>query len=156
MVPVIGWVTALMLITPAAPATGSASTVELEMSDLRFCRHAPCQPTEYGYLRGPAGPIPGTDNAAAIVDVPAGATVRWTYKDTGPLGCDSFEICPGHEIMVEDGTDMGRRIGFAEARQGATTVSMHVTEAPGTLIRYFCHINGHDALGQTGILRVTG
>lgn len=154
MVPVVGWAAALLLITPAAPAAASATTVELEMSDLRFCRQAPCAPTDYGYLRGPVGPIPGTDNAATIVDVPAGATVRWTYKDTGPMGCDSFAICPGHEIMVEDGTAMGRGIGFAAARQGETTVTMTITESPGTLIRYFCHVNGHDALGQTGILRV--
>ncbi len=112
------------------------------MSNYRYCRQAPCLPTDQGYVRNPAGgPVPGTDNPAAIIDVPAGSTVRWTYRDSV---CDAFEMCPGHEV-IEDGTAEGRHVGFAKARDGG---------ASGTLIRYFRHVNGHDQFGQTAILRV--
>lgn len=142
---------ALVFLLPAAPAAATETLVELDMSNFRYCRAAPCVPTDQGYVRSHEGPVAGSDNPAAIVDVPAGALVRWTYRDSF---CDAFEMCPGHEVMVEDGTAEGRRIGFAKARNGEVTITYRVTEAAGTLIRYFCHVNGHDQLGQTAILRV--
>ncbi|GAA0611006.1 hypothetical protein GCM10009547_11300 [Sporichthya brevicatena] len=66
----------------------------------------------------------------------------------------AFERCPGHEVMIEDGTAEGRHVGIVKARSAKKTITYRVTEAPGTLIRYFCHINNHDTLGQTAILRV--
>jgi hypothetical protein len=141
-------------ITPASAATASAQgdTVSLVMSNFRFCRTAPCLPTDQGYVRNPTGgAVPGTDNPAAIVDVPAGATVVWTYEDSF---CDAFEMCPGHMVMIDDGSAGGRKVGMAEARKGPTTVTYRVTEPPGTLIHYFCNVNSHDQLGQTGVLRV--
>jgi hypothetical protein len=154
MIRVIGWAAALALLAPATPASAAGSTVNLEMSNLRFCRQAPCLPSDQGYVRNPeGGPVPGSDNPAAIIDVPSGATVVWTYKDSL---CDQFSVCPGHMIMIENDTADGRQVGMAASRKGPTTVSYHVTEAPGTLIHYFCNINHHDQMGQTGILRVTG
>lgn len=143
---------ALVLLAPAVPASAAESTVTLSMSNFRFCKAAPCLPTDQGYVRNPAGgAVPGTDNPTAIIDVPAGSTVTWVYEDAF---CDAFEMCPGHMVMIEDGTAMGVRVGMAKARSGATSVTYKVTEAPGSLIRYFCNINSHDQLGQTGILRV--
>ena len=57
--------------------------------------------------------------------------------------------------MIENGTAEGRSVGFAKARRGEVTITYRVHEPAGTLIRYFCHVNGHDQLGQTAILRVT-
>ena len=152
MIRVIGWAAAVVLLAPATPASAAGATVHLDMSNFRFCAKAPCLPTDQGYVRNPmSGPVPGTDNSTAITDVLAGATVVWTYKDNM---CDQFSACPGHMVMLEDGTVDGRRVGMAAARKGPTTVSYTVTEPPGTLIRYFCNINHHDQFGQTGILRV--
>ncbi|HEY2834245.1 MAG TPA: hypothetical protein VGJ14_17605 [Sporichthyaceae bacterium] len=154
MIRVIGWTAALVLLAAAAPAAAAGDTVNLDMSNFRFCRQAPCLPTTQGYVRNPTGgPVPGSDNPAAIIDVPSGATVVWTYRDSA---CDAFSICPGHMIMIENGTPDGQQIGMAAARKGPTTVSYKVTDAPGTLIHYFCNINRHDQFGQTGILRVIG
>jgi hypothetical protein len=154
MIRVLGWATALALLAPAAPASAAGTTVNLDMSNLRFCRQAPCPPSAQGYLRNPtSGPVPGTDNPAAIIYVPSGSTVVWTYRDSM---CDPFPKCPGHMIMIENGTPDGQKVGMAQARKGPTTISYQVTQPPGTLIRYFCNINHHDAFGQTGILRITG
>jgi hypothetical protein len=153
MIRTLGWAAVLFVLAPTAPASAADSaTVSLDMSNFRFCRHAPCLPSDQGYVRNPlGGPVPGTDNPTAIVDVPAGATVVWTYRDSV---CDAFEMCPGHMVMVEDGSAMGRKVGFAAARKGGTTVTYRVTQAPGTLIHYFCNVNNHDQFGQTAILRV--
>jgi hypothetical protein len=154
MMRVIGGAAALVLAAPAAPVSAVGTTVNLDMSNLRFCRQAPCLPTDQAYLRNPSGgPVPGTDNPTTIIDVPSGAKVVWTYKDHL---CDQFSICPGHMVMIENGTSAGRPVGMAPARQGPTTVFYKVTEAPGTFIHYFCNINQHDQYGQTGILHVTG
>ena len=153
MIRTVGAAAALMLLVPAVPAAAADSSVHLVMSNLRFCREAPCLPSDQGYVRNPGGgAVPGTDNPAAIVDVPSGATVVWTYADSM---CDAFPICPGHMVMIEDGTADGRQVGMAEARKGPTTVTYRVTEPPGTLIHYFCNVNHHDQFGQTGILRVS-
>ena len=151
MIRKLGWATALLLLAPAAPAAAADSTtVNLDMSNFRFCKHAPCTPMDQGYVRNPTGgAVPGTD--MEIIDVPAGATVVWTYRDSF---CDAFEMCPGHMVMLEDGTAMGKKVGFAAAREGETKVTYQVTEPAGTLIRYFCNVNSHDQLGQTGVLRV--
>lgn len=151
MMRVVGLTGALMFLVPIAPAAAAETMVELDMSNFRYCRAAPCVPTDQGYVRSPDGPVAGSDNPAAIIDVPAGSLVRWTYRDSF---CDAFEMCPGHEVMIEDGTAEGRHVGFAKARDGERTITYRVTEPAGTLIRYFCHVNGHDQMGQTAILRV--
>jgi hypothetical protein len=154
MIPVVGCTAALLLLAPTAPASAAGATVNLDMSNFRFCRQAPCVPSDQGYLRSPeGGPVPGSDNPTAIVDVPSGATVVWTYRDSM---CDAFSVCPGHMVMLENGSPDGEQVGMAPARQGPRTVSYRVHEAPGTLIHYFCNVNHHDQFGQTGILRVTG
>jgi hypothetical protein len=151
---VVGWAAALVLLAPATPASATGGTVNLDMSNFRFCRQAPCLPSDQGYLRNPTGgPVPGSDNPTAIIDVPSGATVVWTYRDSM---CDAFSVCPGHMVMIENGTPDGQQVGMTPARQGPKTVSYRVTEPPGTLIHYFCNVNHHDQFGQTGILRVTG
>ena len=147
----------IVLGLPAGQRPAAAdSTVELTMSNFRYCAAKTCSPADAGYLRTSAGPVAGADNPHGIVDVPAGATVRWVYRDAGPGSCDFFEQCPGHNVRIEDGTAEGTKIGGAKARSGETAIQTTITAKPGTLIRYFCSVNSHWQLGMTGILRVAG
>ena len=152
----LGWATALLVLAPMAPASAAQTaaegeTVNLVMSNFRYCKAAPCTPADQGYLHSPqGGAIPGTD--MAVVDVPAGSTVVWTYADSF---CDAIPMCPGHMVMLEDGTPGGKTVGtMAKARTGAPTITWKVTGAPGTLIHYFCNVNDHWMYGMTGTLRV--
>jgi plastocyanin len=143
----------------AGPAVGSVhaaepKTVELTMSNFRYCAATTCTPADAGYLRTENGPVSGTDNPHGIIDVPAGATVRWVYRDVGPGSCDSFEQCPGHNVKFEDGTAKGVGKGFAKSHSGTTAITATITQSPGELIRYFCSVNDHYRTGMTGILRV--
>ena len=141
---------------PGAPRAQADSTVEISMSNFRYCTAKTCTPFDAGYLRSDKGPVAGTDNPHGTIDVPAGATVKWVYRDVGPGSCDSFEQCPGHNVRVEDGTAEGTRIGGAKARSGELAFTTTVTGQPGTLIHYFCSVNKHWQEGMTGILRITG
>src|ERR1041385_9382307 len=108
---------------PAGSVQGAeAKTVELSMSNFRYCAATTCTPADAGYLRNKSGPVAGADNPHAIVDVPEGATVRWVYRDVGPGSCDSFEQCPGHNVRIEDGTAEGTRVGGAKARSGELAI----------------------------------
>jgi plastocyanin len=146
------------LIVLALPAVGRAgaepATVELTMSNFHYCAGQTCSPADQGYVRQKSGPVAGTDNPAAIVDVPEGATVHWTYHDVGPGSCDFFQQCPGHNVRIEDGSADGARVGFVKARSGAGVITATINQPAGTLIRYFCSVNDHYQLGMTGILRV--
>ena len=147
---------ALLVIVglPVGGAGADATTVELTMSHFRYCAGQSCSPADQGYVRLSSGPVAGTDNPHGIIDVPEGATVRWTYHDVGPGSCDFFQQCPGHNVRFEDGTSDGAKIGGARARSGATEITATITQPAGTLIRYFCSINNHYQEGMTGILRV--
>ena len=148
---------AVLVLTgpPFADAQGAApDTVELTMSNFRYCAATTCTPADQGYLRTTDGPVPAADNPHGIVDVPDGATVRWVYRDVGPGSCDSFDQCPGHNVRFEDGTAEGTRIGAARSRSGQPTITATINQSSGGLIRYFCSINDHYQLGMTGILRV--
>jgi plastocyanin len=145
----------------AGPPVGTAraaapDTVELTMSNFRFCAATTCTPADVGYLRTNAGPVSGTDNPLTIVDVPKGATVKWVYRDVGPGSCDSFQQCPGHNVRFEDGTAEGVSVGAARSRSGEGSFTATVDQSSGGLIRYFCSINDHYQLGMTGLLRVVG
>ncbi len=145
----------LVLALPAVGRAGAeAGTVELTMSNFRFCAGPTCSPTDQGYVRTKNGPVAGTDNPTAVVDVPEGATVRWTYRDVGPGSCDFFSQCPGHNVHIEDGSADGAKRGFVKARSGAGVVTFPINQPAGTLIRYFCSVNQHYQLGMTGLLRV--
>jgi plastocyanin len=124
------------------------------MSNFHYCAAKSCSPADQGYLRSENGPVAGADNPHGIVDVPAGATVKWVYRDVGPGSCDSFQQCPGHNVRIEDGTAEGARVGGTKARSGELAITTPITAPPGTLIRYFCSVNKHWQLGMTGILRV--
>jgi plastocyanin len=139
---------------PGVSYADSPQTVELTMSNFRYCAAKSCTPADQGYLRTKSGPVPGVDNPAAIVDVPEGASVRWVYRDAGPGSCDSFEQCPGHNVVFEDGSAKGKGLGFVHSRSGEATIVTTIHEPPGTLIRYFCSVNDHYQLGMTGLLRV--
>jgi len=143
----------------AGPAVGSVQaaepkTVELSMSNFRYCAGKACTPADTGYLRTENGPVPGADNPHGVVDVPEGATVRWVYRDVGPGSCDSFEQCPGHNVKFEDGTGKGVNKGFVKARSGDGAITAPIKQSAGELVRYFCSVNDHYQLGMTGILRV--
>lgn len=142
-----------------APVVGSvqakeAGTVELSMSNFRYCAGTSCTPADAGYMRTENGPVQGTDNPHAIVDVPEGSTVRWVYRDVGPGSCDFFEQCPGHNVRFEDGSVEGTSVGAVKSRSGTGAITATVNQKPGELIRYFCSINDHYQLGMTAILRV--
>jgi plastocyanin len=146
------------MVVAFGPAVGGVraaepKTVELTMSNFRYCAATTCTPADAGYMRNKSGPVAGTDNPHAIVDVPEGATVRWTYRDVGPGSCDSFDQCPGHNVKFENGGE-GAGKGFTKSRSGTLAITTTINEKPGELIRYFCSVNDHYELGMTGILRV--
>jgi plastocyanin len=146
----------LMLLGPGVGAAGGASGggLELSMSNFRYCKGAACSPADVGYMRSSSGPVSGTDNPAAVIDVPEGATVRWVYRDTGPGSCDSFEQCPGHNVRVEDGSAAGAGFGAVRSRGGEAAITGTITQPVGEFVRYFCSINDHYQLGMTGVFRV--
>ena len=145
-----------LVLGPAAPGSANGpANVELSMSNFRYCAASSCNPADVGYVRTKDGPVPGADNPAAVVDVPAGATVRWVYRDAGPGSCDSFEQCAGHNVRLDDGSAKGTGLGFARSRGGETAITTTIRQPAGTLIRYFCSVNDHYQLGMTGLLRVT-
>jgi plastocyanin len=144
----------VLLVAPVGGASAAEpKTVELTMSNFRYCAATTCTPADAGYMRQKSGPVAGTDNPHAIVDVPEGATVRWTYRDVGPGSCDSFDACPGHNVKFENGAE-GAGKGFAKSRSGTLAITTTIDQKPGELIRYFCSVNDHYQLGMTGILRV--
>lgn len=149
----------VLLVVLGMPAVGYAEgdasgTVELSMSNFRYCAAHSCTPADQGYVRTKGGPVPGSDNPAAIVEVPEGATVRWVYRDVGPGSCDSFEQCPGHNVRLDDGSGNGPSLGFTRSRRGEAAIVTTIHQPPGTLIRYYCSVNDHYQLGMTGLLRV--
>jgi plastocyanin len=128
-----------------------SETTELTMSNFRYCAATTCTPADAGYLRTQNGPVAGTENPNGIVDVLDGSTVTWVYRDVGPGSCDSFDQCPGHNVVFEDDS---ARVGFAKSRSGTTTITAKINQPSGGLIRYFCSVNDHYQLGMTGVLRV--
>jgi hypothetical protein len=149
----------LVVLLALAPAGSVASadqpggTVDLVVSNLRYCREHPCRATDSAYLRGPAGPIPGTDNPAAIVEVAPGENVIWTYRDDA---CDLIR-CAGHEVRFEDGTPQGTvPVGYMPSGPARATITWVVPAdaSPGSVIRYFCNVETHWKEGLTGGFRV--
>jgi hypothetical protein len=155
------------VLAPAARVTASPAatrpsiaypppTTLLEISRFRYCNNAPCDPDAQGYVRGPSGPV--ADNPAGVIRTIPGRRITWTYADDA---CDSFATapldCPGHEVRLENGTPEGSApLGHLSARSGAVSFEWYVPRGakPGTLIRYFCSIKNHYALGLTGVLEV--
>lgn len=142
-----------------ASLPGRAATLDLTISNFRYCNGEQCLPTDFVYVRNPTGNGLFHKNALAATlifrdEVKAGDTVVWTYRDTF---CDMLDGCTGHAVCFENGTpegDCGDRI--LAARSGPVTASFTVpaTARPGTLLRYFCNINAHYAFGMTGALLV--
>lgn len=157
------------LLGPAPHAAASAApgrtaithpppTTLLEVSRFRYCHNAPCDPDAQGYARGPSGPVAGADNPAGRIRILPGSRVTWTYVDDL---CDAFSAppldCPGHEVRLENGTAEGSApLGSLPSRSGAVTFEWYVPRdaRPGSLIRYFCSIKNHYALGLTGVFEV--
>ena len=155
---------ALALAVPlGALLPGRAATVNLTVSNFRFCEGSSCLPTNIVYVRNPTGNGLINQNALAATlifrkVVHAGDTVVWTYRDSF---CDMLNtaplVCPGHRVCFENGTalgDCGNRT--LNARSGAVTVSWTVPAGTksGRLFRYFCNINNHYVFGMTGALLV--
>ena len=150
----------LVLAIPLGAALPSgAATVNVTVSNFRFCERTSCLPTDVIYIRNPTGNGLLHQNALAATiilrtEVHPGDTVVWTYRDTI---CDAIAGCPGHAVCFENGTvegACGTRI--LNARSGPVTVSFTVPAAtpPKTLIRYFCNVNSHYLFGMTGALFV--
>ena len=142
---------AAMVIPGPAQAAKAPPTVKLTMSNFRYCKAAECSPLDFGYLRTDTGPVPGTDNPNATISVKRGSTVVWVYRDTQ---CDGADGCSGHNIYFENGAT-GSRKGYVPARKGPRTITVRMTQKPGTTVRYFCTVNGHYMTGMTGILQIT-
>lgn len=143
----------------AAAVPGRASTVDLTVSNFRFCSGQQCLPFDFVYVRNPTGNGLINQNALAATIVfrkivHAGDTVTWTYRDSL---CDGIAQCPGHAVCFENLTqqgDCGTRT--LDARSGPVSVSWTVPASaqPGTLYRYFCNVNEHYLFGMTGALLV--
>ena len=150
----------LVLAIPLAVALPSrAATVNLTVSNFRFCSGNSCLPFDFVYVRNPTGNGLLNQNALAATlifreVVHPGDTVVWTYRDSL---CDAIAGCPGHAVCFENGTAdgaCGNRL--LNARSGPVSASFTVPAATpsGTLIRYFCNVNAHYAFGMTGALLV--
>ena len=128
---------------------GQAETTVVSVENFRFCVRV-CGPDSVGYLRMPAGPVPGSGNPRAEVYMRQGARFTWTYRDRG---CDLLR-CTGHDIRIEDGTGDGRRIGLLSAETGYESLSWTIPEnaEPESIIRYFCARHCHP--GMTGAFQV--
>jgi hypothetical protein len=168
----------LLTGSTASPARADGRRVDIVVSNGHYCRQDPCRLfTDGGYSRTPDGPVAGTDNRRAMIEVSPGDTVVWTYRDTGfcdPFAHVPFADCKGHEVRFEDGTPSGAdRVGFMPARSGAVTITWQVPadSRPGSLLRYFCSLESetvkgisypagtsvltaHYLYGTTGILKV--
>jgi hypothetical protein len=159
---------ALCALVLALPLGGvlpsSAATFNITMSNFRYCQGDSCLPIDFVYVRNPTGNGLIHKNALAATlifrdIVHPGDTVVWTYKDDL---CDGIDGCPGHAVCFENGTpegDCGAPVipsRFAAARSGPTTITYTVpANTPrGTLLRYFCSVNGHYMFGMTGSLLV--
>ncbi|MGH2793462.1 MAG: hypothetical protein ACRDKG_04075 [Actinomycetota bacterium] len=135
----------------------SAATVNVTISNFRYCQGNQCLPIDFVYVRNPTGNGFIHQNALAATlifrdVVHPGDTIVWTYKDSL---CDAIAGCPGHAVCFENGTpegDCGDRV--TPARAGPVTVSWTVPANAGGLIRYFCNVNGHYNFGMTGALLV--
>jgi len=150
----------LVLSIPLGTALPSrAATVNVTVSNFRFCERTSCLPTDIVYIRNPTGNGLLHQNALAATLVfrtlvHPGDTVVWTYRDSI---CDAIAGCPGHAVCFENGTVEGACGGrILNARSGPVTVSYTVPAAtpPRTLIRYFCNVNSHYLFGMTGALFV--
>jgi plastocyanin len=148
---VLGCFASVLLPGPAHAAAKPPPKLNLAISNFRFCPSAPCTPLDAGYLRTNSGPVSGTDNPLATIDVKRGTTVVWTYMDST---CDAINGCPGHNIWFENG-GVGVKKGAVPSNKGPKTITVKINEKPGTTIRYFCTVNGHYMIGMTGILHVT-
>jgi plastocyanin len=151
----------LVLAIPLGAALpGHAATVNLTVSNFRFCERTSCLPTDIVYIRNPTGNGLLHQNALAATlvlrkEVHPGDTVVWTYRDSL---CDAVAGCPGHAVCFENGTPEGDCTGrILNARSGPVTASFTIPAATpsGTLIRYFCNVNSHYLFGMTGGFYVT-
>ena len=149
----IGFVLAALatIAVPGAAQAAKPPKLQLAISNFRFCMTAPCTPLDAGYLRTDTGPVAGTDNPFATINVKRGTTVVWTYMDST---CSAISGCSGHNIWFENG-GVGVKKGAVPSNKGPKTITVKITQKPGTTIRYFCTVNGHYMIGMTGILHVT-
>jgi plastocyanin len=155
----------ILVLTMASGASATAQDspggrrVDLVIWNSKYCRQVPCM--DVGYTRGLDGPIAGTDNSRAMVEVSPGDTVTWTYRDVD--GCDPFTQpfidCRGHEVTFERGQDVAGTIGYMPARSGPLSVSVVVPSGTqrGSLLRYYCNVrsgtlDGSDYPAGTGVL----
>jgi hypothetical protein len=150
---------AVLAIPLGVALPGRAATVNLTVSNFRYCSGETCLPIDFVYVRNPTGNGLIHQNALAATVVfrkvvHPGDTVVWTYRDSL---CDAIGGCPGHAVCFENGTsegDCGNRI--LNARSGPVTASYTVPASTpsGTLIRYFCNVNAHYVFGMTDALLV--
>jgi plastocyanin len=142
---------AAAVLPGVAQAAAKPPKLQLAISNFRYCKTAPCTPLDAAYLRTDTGPVDGSDNSQAVINVKRGTTVVWTYRDST---CNAINGCPGHNIYFENG-GAGIKKGFVPSNKGPKTIVVKISQKPGTTIRYFCTVNGHYMVGMTGVLHVT-
>ncbi|HVE92437.1 MAG TPA: hypothetical protein VNE62_09100 [Actinomycetota bacterium] len=154
----------LLFVTPFSPARASEE-VEITMSFFRYCREDVCTPDQFAYVKTePPGPTlpPPADNPRGIVDVRPGDRIVWTYDDPlcdfndGPGGGPSPILCPGHNVIFEDGSVTSPLMRARANPQDTFSWTVPTTATPGTKIRYYCEPLEipHYQAGMTGILQI--
>ncbi|HVL33935.1 MAG TPA: hypothetical protein VM600_10195 [Actinomycetota bacterium] len=147
----IGLVALLAVVTSAMPAR--AATVRILVSNYRFCieRPFPCDPLDIGYVPGPNGaPLVEQYSPITTATIRPGDRVVFVYADAA---CDALAAlgCVGHDVQFVGGPLLPR------LRAGQKDTAEFVYEgglAVGTVLPYFCPLQGHYQSGMTGALRV--
>ena len=130
-------VVALVLLAGCGSDDGSAGaggssnadrTIDIEMRDIAF--------------------------APTSVDVRAGETVRFNFKNTGQVEHDAFigdaTAQDAHEKQMRDGHDHGKEANAVSVKPGKSASLTHTFDRPGQLL-IGCHEPGH----YTGGMRIT-
>lgn len=140
------------VLAVAVPA--QAQTVEVTISNFRYCVADACTPLDQAYLRADSGPVVEAVNPLAPIAVTAGQTVRFTYADTA---CDAIDGCPGHDVRWENGTpDGSEQLGYAE-RMSSDSFELTIPEdAAGRTLLFFCDVSNHWRFGMTAAFAVAG
>ncbi|HVE62991.1 MAG TPA: hypothetical protein VNB94_04235 [Mycobacteriales bacterium] len=154
-----------MSATSFSPARASVD-VKITMSYFRYCVEEVCTLDQFAYVRldQPVPTFPAaTDNPRGVIKARPGDRIVWTYDDPlcdfndGPGGGPSPILCPGHNVLFEDGRVKSPLMRARAARPETFAWRVPRTVKPGTTIRYYCAPapdNKHYQIGMTGILRI--
>lgn len=154
-----------LFVSSSLPARASQD-VNITMSFFRYCLQDVCTSDQFAYLRlsasGPTLP-PSADNPRGIIDARPGDRIVWTYNDPpcdfndGPGGGPSPILCPGHNVIFEDGSVTSPLLRARTSPPDTFSWTVPTTATPGSKIPYYCEplgVTSHWQGGMTGILRI--